>query len=68
MCQDGNSIRYSLNLMDRNMVKESFGFMMEAYSLENTKMAAGQRGRFMNCRQIRHTHCSKSSMITMSKN
>jgi hypothetical protein len=29
--------------MDRKKVKESFGLMMEGYSLENSRMAVGKK-------------------------
>ena len=44
------------------MDKERNGEKMEVYTLEDTRIATGLKGRSMNCKEIALTHFSKSSI------
>jgi hypothetical protein len=44
------------------MDKGRSGMMMEVYTLGDTRITKGLKGRSMSCKEIAHTHSSMSSM------
>ena len=66
MCQDGKAIQDRQTKRGDPMDKGSTG-MMEVYTLGDTRMTEGLKGRSMSCNEITLTHYSMSSMKTAGK-
>ena len=62
MCQDGCIIQQNATNRREGTDRESHGEMMEVFTLGDTKITAGLKGRYMSCNKIKLTHSIMSSI------
>ncbi len=67
MFQAGKAIQFRLTIRENIMEKEKNGMMMEAYTLENTRIMVKLMERSMSCKQILLTHYTLLSMMIKRK-
>jgi hypothetical protein len=67
MSQDGKESQYRETKRTDGMDKGSIGQVMEVYTLGDTRMTTGLKGRSMSCNRMALTHSSMSRLIMVGK-